>query len=234
MIELAGSAAHVVVDDITAPELNEADTHHLVRVLRLRNGERVSVTDGRGSYRWCQWSDGLLAADEAIQFVARQLPEVGVAFSIVKGDRLDWIVQKLTELGVDRLVPMAADRCVVQWDEAKARAQVERMRRIAHEASMQSRRVWLPEVEALAAADEVLQRPEVARADVEGARAPIEPVDGATMIAIGPEGGWTARERNLSPRTVTLGSTVLRAETAAIAAGVLLVDRRRQRSVSES
>lgn len=236
MIGLAGSAAHVVVDDLALPVLSDTDAHHLARVLRLRNGESVTATDGRGSYRWCTWSDGGLEAAGDIEFVQQLVPSVGVAFAIVKGDRLDWIVQKLTEVGVDRMLPIAAQRCVVQWDRDKAAAQVERLRRIAREAAMQSRRVWLPEIEPLTKATDVLREPGVLRADLEGDElsAHLQMPDGvlagaqlaSVVIAVGPEGGWSPEERNVPGRAVRLGDTVLRTETAAIAAGVLLVDRR--------
>lgn len=226
MIELAGSAAHVVVNDLAELDLDDADAHHLARVLRLRSGERVTATNGMGSWRWCRWSVGQLEADGEINTVPRPSPEVGVAFSIVKGDRLDWIVQKLTELGIDRLLPIAAERCVVQWDAPKAVSQVDRMRRIAREAAMQSRRVWLPSVESLQPAREVLQQHDTVRADFDGEGFALASGAASIVVAIGPEGGWSATERECSRRVVSLGTNVLRAETAAIAAGVLLVDRR--------
>lgn len=232
MIELAGSAAHVFVDDLDVLALDAGDAHHLSRVLRLRTGERVTASDGRGSYRWCRWADGVLEPDGVAAFVPAPEPQVGVAFAIVKGDRLDWMVQKLTELGVDRLLPLSAERCVVQWDAEKAAAQVDRMRRIVREASMQSRRVRLPEVEPLTPAAAVLHRPEVLRADFDAPAFELPAGAPTVMVAIGPEGGWSPSERALPATGVGLGDTVLRAETAAIAAGVLLVDRRRQRSVS--
>jgi len=235
VIGLAGSAAHVVVDDLGAPQLSGDDEHHLARVLRLRDGERVSATDGLGSWRWCRWAGGRLEPDGDIGATLRDVPEVGVAFAIVKGDRLDWIVQKLTEIGVDRLIPLAAERCIVRWDAEKAAAQAERMRRIVREAVMQSRRVWVPEVGSLTPAASLLAAPGVLRADLDGG--PLDTLDPSapTVIAIGPEGGWSPTERSSGGPTVTLGNTVLRAETAAIAAGVLLVDRRtQQRRVPQS
>lgn len=228
MIGLAGSAAHVVVDDLGAPQLSGDDEHHLARVLRLRDGERVSATDGLGAWRWCRWSSGGLEPDGDIGATQRSAPEVGVAFAIVKGDRLDWIVQKLTEIGVDRLIPLAAERCIVRWDADKAAAQTDRMRRIVREAVMQSRRVWVPEVGSLTPAASLLAAPGVLRADLDGV--PLDTLDPSapTVVAVGPEGGWSPTERSTGGPTVTLGNTVLRAETAAIAAGVLLVDRRNQ------
>src|SRR4029079_12696249 len=73
-------------------------------------------------------------------------PRLTVAFAIVKGDRPELIAQALTEVGVDRLVPMATVRGVVRWSGDRGRDAVERLRRVVRSAGMQSRRVWLPEV----------------------------------------------------------------------------------------
>ena len=233
MIELAGSAAHVVVDGLDVPALTRDDEHHLSRVLRLRPAERVTATDGRGSWRWCRWTGGGIEPDGPVQTVPKPEPALTVAFAIFKGDRLDWIVQKLTEVGIDRLVPLAADRCIVRWDATKADTQVERLRRIVREASMQSRRVWLPEVTPLTKAATLLAEPGVSRADLDGMSLNDLGERAPGVVAIGPEGGWSDAERSLGGPSVRLGDTVLRAETAAVAAGVLLVDHRsRQRGVS--
>ncbi len=227
MIELAGSSAHVVVDDLVVPALSSEDEHHLGRVLRLRPAERVSATDGRGGWRWCRWTGSGIEPDGEVTATDSPAPLITVAFAVVKGDRLDWIVQKLTEIGVDRLVPLSAERCVVRWDATKANTQVERLRRIAREASMQSRRVWLPEVAPLTDARLFLGEPGVARADFGGPLLGTFGAAAGSAVAIGPEGGWSEAERAVSPLAVSLGDTVLRAETAAIAAGVLLVAARR-------
>ena len=126
----------------------------------------------------------------------------------------------------------------MRWDTDKAAAQTERMRRIVREAVMQSRRVWVPEVGSLTPAASLLAAPGVLRADLDGV--PLDTLNtlnpsAPTVVAVGPEGGWSPTERSTGGPTVTLGNTVLRAETAAIAAGVLLVDRRtQQRRVSQS
>lgn len=226
MIELARSAAHVVVEDVEVPALDDVDSHHLARVLRLRAGETVTVTDGRGAWRRCDWDGRGVVPVGAVQRVAPERPEIGVAFALVKGDRLDWVVQKLTELGVDRLVPLRTDREVVRWDDAKAAIQVGRMRRIARDAVMQSRRVWAPVVEMPVSASAMFSRPGVARADLGGDD--LDDLGAVTTIAVGPEGGWSEAERSAEVPVVGLGGTVLRAETAAMAAGVLLADRRRR------
>ena len=135
--------AHAFVAELAAPVLDAGDRHHLERVLRLRPGDCVSVSDGHGGWRLCRFGPVLEPAGE----VARDpgpSPTVTVAFALTKGERPEWAVQKLTEVGVDRIVPMAAARSVVRWGPDRAAANVERLRRVAREAAMQCRRTWLP------------------------------------------------------------------------------------------
>jgi 16S rRNA (uracil1498-N3)-methyltransferase len=148
---------------------------------------------------------------------------VTVALAIFKFDRFEWAVEKLTELGVARLVPVIAQRTDAHLVKA-AEKRVERWRRIAHEASQQSRRLAEPVIEAPVAlkkftaegAKILLSENEksVALADALGA--------GPVTLTIGPEGGWTADEERWFAeqgwQSASLGSTVLRAETASIAA----------------
>ena len=127
------------------------------------------------------------------------------------------MIQKLTELGVDQIRQLTAKRSVVRWDEAKATVQMERFRRVARQAAMQSRRVWLPEIDEVSAAGDVAAADTLAMAEPGG-----DPINGSVrVLLVGPEGGWTADELALH-KTVSLGRTVLRAETAAIVAGTLL------------
>lgn len=218
---MRSSSAHVFVADLDAPELDADDRHHLSRVLRLRAGETVSASDGQGAWRPCTWTGeggGLVAAGEVAR-VAAPAPPVTVAFAPVKGDRPEWVVQKLTEVGVDRIVVLATARSVVRWEGERAAKQVGRLARVAREAAMQSRRVWLPEVAGVV--------PFAEAAGWGGGLALAEP-GGASpsldrpVVLVGPEGGWSAEELAGGLARVNLGPTVLRAETAAVAAGVLL------------
>jgi 16S rRNA (uracil1498-N3)-methyltransferase len=145
-------------------------------------------------------------------------PEVAVAFAIVKGDRPEFVVQKLTELGVDRIVPFMATRSVVRWDADRAERNVERMRRVAREAAMQCRRARLPTIESLADFATVIARPGAALADLDGHA----PSLAHPLLVVGPEGGWTDEERASADHRVSLATYVLRAETAAVIAGSLL------------
>jgi 16S rRNA (uracil1498-N3)-methyltransferase len=212
-----GTAPHVVVVDVVQPVLHPDDRHHLERVRRIRPGEPVSVTDGAGRWRWCRFGPELVVDGEVVADPA-PAPPITVAFALVKGERPELVVQKLTEVGVDRIVPFLAERSVVRWDEGRAARHHERLVRVAREAAMQSRRTWLPEVAEIARFDDVVSLPGLAAADRGGAPPTLE----HPTVMIGPEGGWSGSERARLPRTMALGEGVLRAETAAIAAGTLL------------
>ena len=212
-----GTAPHVIVADVAAPSLEPDDHHHLERVLRLRPGSPVSVTDGAGAWRWCRFGPELIV-DGEIECVPAPAPPITVAFALVKGQKPELVVQKLTELGVDEIIPFVAERSVVRWDEERARRNTERLRRVAAEAAMQSRRVWLPEVLAVTTFAELAGSGELLAADRDGAAPSLE----RPAVMIGPEGGWSESERARFAGTVGLGPSVLRAETAAFAAAAML------------
>lgn len=207
---------HVFVVDLEDPELTVEDRHHLATVLRLRDGDEMTISDGLGRWQPCRFGATIESCGDLV-LVPPPTLEVGVGFALIKGDRPELVVQKLTEMGVDRIVPLTAERSVVRWDAEKATRQFRRLERVAREASMQSRRVRLPVVESVAPFGSVADAPGVALAESGGG-----PVDLARpMLLVGPEGGWTAGELSDRPR-VGLGPTVLRAETAAMVAGALL------------
>ena len=218
---LPEAAAHAFVADVAAPVLEDEDRHHLDRVLRLQPGQAVTVSDGGGRWRLCTWraGGGLEPAGEASE-EASPGPTVTVAFALTKGARPEWVVQKLTEVGVDRIVPFRAARSVVRWDEDKAAAQAARWRRVARQAAMQSRRARLAEVgEVVDFAGVVALAGSMGTLAVPGGTAPsLE----RPAVLVGPEGGWSDAELSCGLPAVGLGATVLRAETAAMAAGVLL------------
>lgn len=220
-MRLRASAAHVFVVDVEAPAIeDDDDLHHLERVLRLRPGQAVTVSDGAGAWRACRWRPG--GTVEPVGEVVRDAapsPPVTVGFALTKAERPEWVVQHLTEVGVDRIVPFVAARSVVRWDADKAARHVRRWRRVAREAAMQSRRTRLPCV-----------------VDVDGFAEAVRALgDGVTLaepgggppslrrpsVLVGPEGGWGGDESGRELPTVGLGPTILRAETAALAAGVL-------------
>ena len=128
-------------------------------------------------------------------------------------------IRDRTELGIDRIVALVADRSVVRWDDDKVAKATQRWERIAREAAMQSHRVRVPDIAGVVQSHGFLETgSEIAIAHFDG-----EPIDVSHhMVAIGPEGGWSDNELERAPRRVKIGDTVLRAETAAIATGALL------------
>ena len=217
MSGLREAAAHAFVDDLDAPGLSDEDRHHLERVLRLRPGAQITVSDGAGRWRLCRFAGGLEPLGDIV-IEARPSPPITVAVALTKGERLDWAVQKLTELGVDGIVPLAAARSVVRWDDARAKHHLERLGRIARQAAMQSRRTWLPAVDDLRPFAEVAAFPGAALAEPGGGPPTLE----RPLVLVGPEGGWAEEEAAAALPRVDLGPTVLRAETAAVAAAALL------------
>jgi len=253
--ELREAAALVFVDDLDPDEvpieLDPADAHHLVDVLRVGPRELVVASDGRGSWRPCVLRprgtghgpaisgrrpprrpraaarrggpDVVLEPAGAIATEPAPSRPLTVAFSLTKGSRAEWTVQKLTELGVDRIQPLLSTRTVVQLDDRSGPARDDRLRRVAREAAAQSRNPRLPVVSGTARLDAVL----AGIAADGGLAAFAEPggpaLDAATTaVLVGPEGGWTGAELAVAPARLGLGPTVLRAETAAVVAGALL------------
>ncbi len=217
---------HIFVDDLHYPVASDADAHHLTKALRVRAGDPMTVSDGQGSWRACRYG-ATIALDGDIVKVAPPAYQIGVAFALVKGSKPELATQKLTELGVDRIILVAAERSVAKWDDAKVSKNLERLRRVASEASMQSRRLWLPEVSGVMTLSDLLDD----SAQVGGAVALAEPggccfTGTERLVVVGPEGGWTPTELGLANQTVALGSTILRAETAAIVAGATLAQVR--------
>jgi 16S rRNA (uracil1498-N3)-methyltransferase len=211
--------AHVFVADVAAPALDDEDRHHLERVLRLRDGEEVTASDGRGGWRACAFvAGGTLRPVADVEHVPAPSPPITVAFALTKGEKPETAVQKLTELGVDRIVPFAAGRSVARWDGDRAARHVARLRKVAQEAAMQCRRAHLPVIDEVVDFAAAAALPGACLADAGGAPPSLD----RPVILIGPEGGWTDDERGAGLPAVGLGAQVLRAETAAITAGALL------------
>ncbi len=138
--------------------------------------------------------------------------------SLLKGRKLDLVVQKLTELGVDRIQLIEAERCVTRWSSDKGDRVLDRLARVAREAAMQSRRCRLPEIASPVAARSLLTDAGVGVAHMGGGAVTLD----RPTIVVGPEGGWSVDELAAAGHVVTLGPHVLRAETAAFAAAALL------------
>lgn len=208
---------HVFVEDLQAPYLDDDDRHHLSRSLRLRPGDPLTLSDGAGCWAQAQFGTDTVELAGEICVVSPPVPLLTLVIALAKGTKPELVVQKATEIGVDRIVLVAAARSVVQWDDDKQQRNLARLGRVVREAAMQSRRVQLPELayaESVDAAQILCGSTVLHRADFDG-----RPIDhDVHAIAVGPEGGWNDEERAHMPVGVDLGPTVLRAETAAIVA----------------
>lgn len=212
---LRTSSAHVFVESLVAPELSADDAHHLLRVMRLRDGETVTASDGLGGWRTCSVAGGaLIPTGDEVREVAPTA--ITIAAAIPKGDRAEWMVQKLTEVGVGEIVFLHCTRSVVRWDGERGGRALAKLRKVAREAAMQSRRVWLPVLSGPVPYAEVVARPGAVVAEPGGA-----PYSGAALVVIGPEGGFTGDELAQARRLVELSPNVLRVETAALVAAIL-------------
>jgi 16S rRNA (uracil1498-N3)-methyltransferase len=231
------TAPQFFVDEIDGElvSLRGDEARHAIRVLRIKPGETITVSDGKGLV-----ADARCESVRGDSFVAHVLhrrrvepsyPRVVVFPAVPKAGKLDLVVQKLTELGVDEIRPWGAARSVARWDGERARKQGERLRAIAREAAKQSRRAWLPEVPDPAPLQEL---PSLTVLLHEGASErlsavlPAEPPRVAGLI-VGPEGGLTDDEvadlGERGARPASLGAAILRTETASLAAAALLLGR---------
>jgi 16S rRNA (uracil1498-N3)-methyltransferase len=235
----AGARALVFVTDL--PEgaepcwIDGPDGHHLQRVRRLGVDERVVVADGTGRWiptRVAELGDGSIrveptgaACDEPVL-----VPELTVAFAPAKRDHGSEVTHQLVELGVDRIVPLHTERGVVRWDGERGAKQLERLRRVAREASMQCQRARVPEVAAPCSPAELATRRGVVLADPHGqpvSRASLPDGD-AWIVLVGPEGGFAPAEITAfgeCPR-LAIGPHVLRAVTAPAAVAAALASLR--------
>ncbi len=263
------SVAHLVVDPSVLADasgrfqLDDANAHHLHRVLRVRTGELVTLTDGIGGWVTTAVEDanatGWLTRIGEVHSTPILRPSLEVGFALTKADKPEWVIQKLTELGLNSIVPLVAERSVVRWDGEKANKNLARFQIIAREAVQQSRQTWLPAIQppqsitgfasvrregtfarcdrggmefdaffraAVAAAIDQPTESDPVRGQQKSLSSAIPTGNSIVSVLVGPEGGWSPGERDALPVAVGLVAPVLRAETAAVVAGALLVDRR--------
>lgn len=220
---------HVFCDDLETVELDADDRHHLSRVVRLRPGDPLTVSDAHGRWRSARFGDTIEPTGPIVVEPEPPYP-LGLGIALTKACKPELVVQKATELGIDHIVLFEARHSVAHWDTPKRERNVSRLTRVAREASMQSRQVHIPEIVFVNDLAEVadtgamrsLGRP--VRADFGGARL----AQGHRFVVIGPEGGWNDGERTQFPEAVDLGRTVLRAETAALVVAARMVGQRDQ------
>lgn len=214
------------------------EARHAATVSRARVGERIGIGNGRGLIAWGAIAS-LSAAEveievDEIEEIPSAVPRIVLVQALAKGDRDELAVQAATELGVDRVVPWAAERSISRWDGAKAERGRVRWESIVREATKQSIRAWVPEVEPLQTTRQLAARAHPGmlvldpRADAALSEIELGGIE-AIELLVGPEGGISEREvtalTEAGARAVRLGASVLRTSTAGPAALAALATR---------
>jgi len=209
------------------------DVRHIVKVLRMKTGDELLLCDGKGaeySVKIAQVDKSEITTDVNTRS-KREIrnPLITLGQGLPKSDKMDWIVQKATELGVATIVPIVTERTIVKIRDEEKR--VSRWQKIAREAAMQSNRPDIPKVGAVSALKDFLRtlNPEPRTLHLlpwEEGTVPIKGVlranPGITniVVLIGPEGGFSSTEAAMAKEhgfhLVSLGQNILRTETAAI------------------
>jgi len=240
MSERFFSSQAITSDRVT---LDGAEAHHLLHVMRADVGERITLFDDSGA-EFSAVVEALGRSDAALRIVERRVADrelpfpLTVGIALPKGERQKWLVEKLTELGVTALVPLATEHGVAQPTDGS----LDRLRRAGIEAAKQCGRNRLMQIAKPQAWDEWtsqisiagdLRSPEYRRLIAHPGGTPLSQIDLAAMLptnlAIGPEGGLTDAEVvaaiDAGWQPVDLGSRMLRVETAAIALAAAIVLR---------
>lgn len=205
------------------------ESRHAARALRVREGEEITVADGTGlvvrAVVTTIGDNEVRASIKDRSVIDRPDPPLVACPALPRGNKIDQIIEDLTELGVDRITPWFSDRSVQQWDDNKVQRNLERWREIARASAKQSKRAFLPIVElgALPIGPGVVVLHE-------SAATRLGDVEGEIMaIVTGPEGGLTETEvesfREEGATIASLGPQVLRTETAAVVAAALVMAR---------
>lgn len=237
-VHLVDPLADVRVGDVV--EVIGAEAHHAVAVRRLRPGEQVQLTDGRGT----RATGAVATADRrllevqvgSVQHEERPTPTLTVVQAIPKGERGELAIEVLTEIGVDVIVPWAASRSVTVWRAERREKALARWRSTAREAAKQARRSWFPEVlepVATSGAAQVVEAADLAvvlHESADEALADLDLTDAQRIVlVVGPEGGLTEGEieelAGHGARSVRLGQEVLRTSTAGVAACAALLSQ---------
>lgn len=240
-VHLVPALDDVVAGDLVTLEGDEA--HHAVAVRRLRVGEPVVLTDGRGaSAEGRVHATGrreLVVEVETLTRAPRPTPDLVVVQAVPKGERGELAVEVLTEVGVHRVVPWLSERSLAGWKGERGTKALARWRSTAREAAKQARRPWHPEVAdpvrlaevlaLVAAADLAVVLHEDAGPATHALAALDVPASGTVVVVVGPEGGLTGDEvaalAAAGAPVVRLGAEVLRTSTAGVVAVAALLAR---------
>ena len=222
----------------TTVSLSPQDSRHALRSLRLQPGEEVSLSDGAGMLghgRLAHEEDGLAVISvEEVHRVVRRPPIVSVALAPPKSDRLSWAVQKLAEVGADEVVLVETGRAVRTWKDDRAGRAADRLRAVAREAAMQSRQPFVMEVSPAVPLQDAFPPREASGILLwAGAKLGLGQVlpeeSSGIRLFVGPEGGFSQEEIDTAMEAglvdASLGSSILRTETAALVGASLVLAR---------
>ena len=217
--------------------IDEEDRHHIVKVMRMEINDRIICVDPEGKQAVCRLSEitnSSVVAD-VVQWIdeSPELPiSITIASGLPKGDKLEWIIQKGTELGAQQFLPFSAARSVVKWDEKKAVKKIDRWQKIAKEAAEQSHRTILPSIINPMSFKELLKKSndfdyKLAAYEEESRQGETSVLsstlkkmkNGETLLFVfGPEGGLAEEEvqqlKDFGFGLCGLGPRILRTETA--------------------
>jgi 16S rRNA (uracil1498-N3)-methyltransferase len=229
------------LEDLASDELmlGGAEGRHAAVVRRIGAGERIRLTDGKGSYAegpvTAASKTGVTVAVDNRGAVPASQPRLVVVQALPKGERAELAVEMLTEVGADVIVPWNAERSQFRSNPERSAKTLAKWQAWAFEASKQSRRTWFAEVASIATTADVAclvsgaAMPVVLHEEAKTPLAALEvPADGDIVIVIGPEGGISPAELSaFDVDPVRLGDTVLRTSTAGVAAAAALLARTR-------
>ncbi|MBW2701887.1 MAG: 16S rRNA (uracil(1498)-N(3))-methyltransferase [Deltaproteobacteria bacterium] len=221
--------------------LDSREVHRLTLVLRMQEGDVLEVFDGQGARAGAtlqrELGDWVLYLQDPSQILIDS-PEIVLAVAVLKGRKLDDVVRQTTEIGVTRIMPVLCSRSVARPDAARSAKRLERWRIIAAEASRQSGRSALPQVDPVQSFDAWLDWLREEGQDLDGVILHLEAgktsgldlwssEEPRRLVLTGPEGGFSEEEVQAACkaglRVHGLGQTVLRAETAAVVAAAFAV-----------
>ena len=220
------------IESIEDARLSSDQRNQCLKVLRMRKGDQVRLVDAQSKAGIYAFADDELNTLEFIEDIIFDLPKVKITLiaSLIRNERLEWMIQKACEVGVDRIVLYSAQNGVVKDFGKRSDRKIERLNMIAKEASEQSFRHKAVEVGPVITMNEIPQYTSELNlyADVK----PLEHIhsvmkdEDSISIIIGPEGGYSDKERDFfeseSFKPVSIGKHVLRAETASMVACVLI------------